>query len=100
MKTSMNNQRHQSHVLKCLLPIVAAGALASCGSHSVAITQSEMTVAPASTPVRIWHQEPSESSPGLEDEVSTHGWRGMWNNPIEFRDSEDLVPLIEFSVPL
>ena len=40
IQTTNHVRRHHGNILKALLPILAAGVLASCGSQSVAISRS------------------------------------------------------------
>ena len=94
----------ETMTLKCLLPVLVAAALNSCGTRSVALTEA----APASDlpglPVRVWHRDPPELPRGVADDAATNGWEGMWGGtPIEFDDVQDadaIIPVLRVSMAL
>lgn len=100
MKTTTSKQLSKSTLCKCLVPILAVGALVSCGPRSVAFTQSEPASAASTSATRIWHRAPAELPRGVADEAPTNGWQGIWGEAIEFRDAKDPVPLFEYRISL
>ena len=97
--TTNNSARRLSTTMKCLLPLMAAAALSSCGTQSIAITHSEPVFVPDATPVRVWHNAPVELPRGVADDAPTNGWEGMWGSSIELEDAEEMIPLVRVSLP-
>ena len=98
--TTNNSARRLSVTMKCLLPVMAAAALSSCGTQAVAITHSEPVFVPDITPVRVWHNLPAVLPGGFADDASTMELEARWGRAIEYKDAEELIPLLEYTIPL